>query len=79
MARSRRIREATARAAAKLASGEQPVAAEFERIWDIADRHGVSIRTIDRWIEAGIVPQPLRVQRLKFWPRGTLASFNSPP
>jgi hypothetical protein len=75
---SRQIRSRAARATAELAAAEQETA-EFDRIWDLARRHGVSTRTIDRWAETGLVPQPLRVNRLKFWKRGTTANFNASP
>lgn len=33
-----------------------------------AERHGVSTRTIDRWVKAGILPAPTAVIRTrKYW------------
>jgi hypothetical protein len=33
-----------------------------------AERHGVSVRTIDRWVKAGILPAPTAVIRTrKYW------------
>jgi predicted DNA-binding transcriptional regulator AlpA len=30
-------------------------------------RYGVSDRTIDRWLETGILPQPVRMGQTRFW------------
>jgi hypothetical protein len=57
---------------------ERP-AAELDRTRTIAERHKVSIRTVERWVEAGILPQPLRIRGRKFWPRGTLAKTDTAP
>jgi hypothetical protein len=54
-------------------------AAELDRTRTLAERHKVSIRTIERWCEAGILPPPLRIRGRKFWPRGTLAKLDPPP
>jgi predicted site-specific integrase-resolvase len=51
-------------------------AAELDRTRTLAERHKVSIRTIERWCEAGILPQPLRIRGRKFWPRGTVARLD---
>jgi DNA-binding transcriptional MerR regulator len=32
-----------------------------------ARRLGVSIRSIDRWLAAGILPQPIRINKRKYW------------
>lgn len=37
-----------------------------------AERLGVSPRTIDRWVKAGILPQPTaRIRTRKYWDPGT--------
>jgi hypothetical protein len=55
---------------------ERPVAAlDPTRI--IAERHGVCIRTIERWTGAGILPQPMRINGRKFWPAGTRARLDA--
>jgi predicted site-specific integrase-resolvase len=36
-----------------------------------ADRHGVSVRTVDRWAEAGIIPRPQIIRGRKYLPEGT--------
>jgi hypothetical protein len=76
MSRSRQIREAAERAAAEFAAAERS-ATELERTRTIADRHMVSVRTIERWTEAGILPPPLRIRGRKFWPRGTTAKTDA--
>ena len=57
------------------APAERP-AAELDRTRTLAERHKVSIRTVERWVEAGILPQPLRIRGRKFWPAGTLARLD---
>jgi hypothetical protein len=59
-------------------AAECPVA-ELDRTRTIAERHKVSVRTIERWTEAGILPQPLRIRGRKFWPAGTTAKTDAPP
>jgi hypothetical protein len=54
-------------------------AAELDRTSTLAARHKVSIRTIERWVEAGILPQPLRIRGRKFWPSGTMARLDALP
>jgi hypothetical protein len=34
----------------------------------IAQRFNVSTRTIDRWSEDGILPEPIRIKTRKYWP-----------
>ena len=41
----------------------------FVDIHEIADDFGVHVRTIERWVEAGDFPQPLRFGRRKVWLR----------
>ena len=67
MSRLRQLRELAKRADAELA------AAELDRTRTLADRYGVSIRTIERWCDAGILPPPLRINGRKFGPPGTKA------
>ena len=33
----------------------------------LADRYSVSIRTVERWTEDGILPQPMRIHKVKYW------------
>jgi hypothetical protein len=55
----------------------KPEAAELDRTRTLAERHKLSIRTIERWCEAGILPPPLRIRGRKFWPAGTTAKTDS--
>ncbi len=36
-----------------------------------AERHGVSTKTIDRWVEAKILPPPDRIRNRKYWDPNT--------
>jgi predicted site-specific integrase-resolvase len=42
----------------------------------MAEQHRVSIRTIERWTDAGILPQPERINGRKYWPDGTTPKFD---
>jgi hypothetical protein len=53
--------------------------AELDRTKTLAERHRVSVRTIERWVEAGLLPQPLRIRGRKFWPAGTTAKTDASP
>jgi hypothetical protein len=79
----RRRREDAERAAAKRAAAERAAAkraaAELDRTRTLADRYGVSIRTIERWCDAGILPPPMRINKRKFWPPGTRAKPDATP
>jgi predicted DNA-binding transcriptional regulator AlpA len=33
----------------------------------LQQRYGVSDRTIDRWLETGILPEPLRINKVRYW------------
>ena len=33
-----------------------------------AERHGVSVRTVHRWAEAGVVPEPERIRGRNYMP-----------
>ncbi len=43
----------------------------------VAQRHQVSIRTIERWTDDGILPPPMRINGRKFWPAGTIAKLDA--
>ena len=36
-----------------------------------AERLGVSTKTVDRWVEHGILPEPERIRGRKYWDPGT--------
>jgi hypothetical protein len=33
----------------------------------LCDRYGVCDRTLDRWLASGILPKPMRINRIRFW------------
>jgi predicted DNA-binding transcriptional regulator AlpA len=33
----------------------------------LQQRYGVVDRTIDRWTEAGILPEPMRINKIRYW------------
>ena len=35
-------------------------------------RYSVTDRTIDRWVEAGILPRPMRINRVRYWDEGEI-------
>jgi predicted site-specific integrase-resolvase len=43
----------------------------------LAERHRVCVRTIERWVESGILPEPMRINGRKFWPAGTTAKLDA--
>jgi hypothetical protein len=51
--------------------------AELDRTRTLAERHKVCVRTIERWVEAGILPQPMKINKRKFWPAGTTAKLDT--
>jgi predicted DNA-binding transcriptional regulator AlpA len=41
----------------------------------VCRRYGVTDRTIDRWLERGILPEPLRINRYRYWRESDLERF----
>ena len=39
---------------------------------DVCTRYGRSDRTIDRWIQEGVLPKPVRIQKLRYWDKADL-------
>jgi predicted DNA-binding transcriptional regulator AlpA len=33
----------------------------------VQQRYGVVDRTIDRWVETGILPVPMRINKIRYW------------
>jgi predicted DNA-binding transcriptional regulator AlpA len=38
----------------------------------MVERYSVTERTIDRWLDGGILPEPLRINGLRYWRLGEL-------
>jgi DNA-binding transcriptional MerR regulator len=41
----------------------------------VCRRYGVTDRTIDRWLERGILPVPIRINRYRYWRESDLVRF----
>jgi predicted DNA-binding transcriptional regulator AlpA len=41
----------------------------------IRKRYGVTDRTIDRWLERGVLPAPIRINRFRYWRESDLVQF----
>jgi DNA-binding transcriptional MerR regulator len=33
----------------------------------VCERYGITDRTVDRWTESGILPQPMRINNVRYW------------
>lgn len=33
----------------------------------LQERYGVADRTLDRWVESGILPEPMRINQRRYW------------
>jgi predicted DNA-binding transcriptional regulator AlpA len=42
----------------------------------LCERYGVTTRTIDRWVETGVLPQPFRINRVRYWHEGDVEAFD---
>lgn len=69
------IAETEARPAAALASKEAATTS-LETAATVARRLGCSVRTVERWVEAGILPPPLKVNRRNFHRAGVMPRFD---
>jgi hypothetical protein len=54
-----------------MSDAEKPPPGKRLRTRHLAEQENVCVRTIERWVEAGILPQPDRINGRKFWPEGT--------
>lgn len=50
----------------------------LETARSVARRLDRSVRTIERWVELGILPEPARIRGKRFWPGGTMPKFDTP-
>jgi predicted DNA-binding transcriptional regulator AlpA len=41
----------------------------------VCQRYNVADRTIDRWLESKILPEPIRINRLRYWRLSDLERF----
>jgi hypothetical protein len=55
---------------------KQPTSLETAR--SVARRLDRSVRTIDRWCELGILPEPVRIRGKRFWPGGVMPKPDAP-
>ena len=37
----------------------------------LAERYDICTKTVDRWVETGILPDPVRIRGRKYWPADT--------
>jgi hypothetical protein len=37
----------------------------------LAERYDVTVRTIERWVETGVLAAPQRINGRRYWPEGT--------
>jgi DNA-binding transcriptional MerR regulator len=42
----------------------------------LSERYGVASRTIDRWTETGILPQPMRINQVRYWDLAEIEAFD---
>ena len=43
----------------------------------VARRLDRSVRTIDRYVAVGILPEPVRIRGKRFWPAGTMPKYDA--
>jgi predicted site-specific integrase-resolvase len=41
----------------------------------ISQRYGVSVRTVSRWVEAGILPTPMYINKRRYFDEGEIEEF----
>jgi predicted DNA-binding transcriptional regulator AlpA len=42
----------------------------------LCERYGIVPRTIDRWLETGVLPKPMRINRFRYWDLAELEEFD---
>jgi DNA-binding transcriptional MerR regulator len=43
---------------------------------ELTERYAVTGRTIDRWLDAGILPRPMRINGVRYWDAAELDEFD---
>lgn len=41
----------------------------------VCARYGICHRTVDRWLDRGILPSPMRINRYRYWRESDLLQF----
>jgi hypothetical protein len=68
--------ELSARAAQLKPTYDEPPLTALEAVKTVARRLDRSVRTVDRYIMAGILPQPMRIRGKRFFYRGVMPRFD---
>src|SRR4051794_6901820 len=42
----------------------------------VCARYGIAAQTVDRWLERGLLPEPMRVRRYRYWSEAELDVFD---
>lgn len=51
----------------RLSTGQSKLGRNLLTSKAVAERYSVSIRTIERWTEDGILPEPMRINKIRYW------------
>ena len=49
---------------------------KFLNARQLCTRYGRADRTIDRWVEVGILPQPIYIRRQRYWLEETIEALD---
>jgi predicted DNA-binding transcriptional regulator AlpA len=41
----------------------------------LCERYSISDRTVDRWVDAGILPPPMRINKVRYWDEGEIVEL----
>jgi predicted site-specific integrase-resolvase len=55
----------------------QAVPRQFEPKRKFAERYGVTVRTVDRWVDDGVIDPPKRIKNREYFPIGTEPRFDA--